>query len=403
MAIFAECPSCHKKQSNRNKKCKCNEDLDKAKRSERVNYWISYYLPNGRNRRELIGRKLSDAQAAEGKRKAQKYENPAVLEKVTTAKITFTELASWYLNLSKVKKLSAYDREKVVITNFNTIFGLQLVNSITLEALEEYQDQRNEQGMAPRSIDYETGAAQRMLIKAFDNDKIDGNSLKPFRRLKNALKKKSNERKRTITINEYIELLNSAPNHLKNIINVAFYTGMRVGEIVGLKWEHIDDRTGFIRLTMVDTKESSKKNIPIYNHVAEILRAAGKVRHIQHDYVFTYGGQPIKRVVKSFKSCCERANVPYGLKNANGVIFHDIRRTVKTNMVKAGIDKIYRDVILGHSLEGMDARYIHPDDEDLKAAMTQYTTWLDYQVLDKSKISDQSSDQTTKQTRSKTM
>ena len=76
MAIYAECPSCRKKQSNRNKKCKCGEDLAKAKRSGRVNYWISYYLPNGKNRRELVGRKLSDAQAAEGKRKAQKKENP---------------------------------------------------------------------------------------------------------------------------------------------------------------------------------------------------------------------------------------------------------------------------------------------------------------------------------------
>ena len=41
MAIFAECPVCHKKQSNKKWKCKCGHDLVKAKRSRRVKYWIS--------------------------------------------------------------------------------------------------------------------------------------------------------------------------------------------------------------------------------------------------------------------------------------------------------------------------------------------------------------------------
>jgi hypothetical protein len=37
---------------------------------------------------------------------------------------------------------------------------------------------------------------------------------------------------------------------------------------------------------------------------------------------------------------------------------HDLRRTVKINMLEAGADKTYRDLILGHSLEGMDRHYI---------------------------------------------
>lgn len=59
---------------------------------------------------------------------------------------------------------------------------------------------------------------------------------------------------------------------------------------------------------------------------------------------------------------------------------HDIRRTVKTNMLKAGVKKVYRDLILGHSLQGMDVHYIQLDNDDLKAAMAQYTSWLDNQI-----------------------
>ena len=46
-------------------------------------------------------------------------------------------------------------------------------------------------------------------------------------------------------------------------------------------------------------------------------------------------------------------------------------------MLKAGVNRIYRDSSLGHSLNGMDAFYIKLDDEDLLEAMDIYTKWFD--------------------------
>ena len=54
MAILAECPFCHNKQVVKNKECKCGTDLDKAKRSKKVKYWISYRLPDGTERRQSV-------------------------------------------------------------------------------------------------------------------------------------------------------------------------------------------------------------------------------------------------------------------------------------------------------------------------------------------------------------
>ena len=103
---------------------------------------------------------------------------------------------------------------------------------------------------------------------------------------------------------------------------------------------------------------------------------------IHHDYVFTYRTKNIAEsgIKRSFRTACVNANVPYGRKTENGLTFHDIRRTVKTNMLRAGVNKIYRDLILGHSLKGMDAYYIKPDDDDLKQAMEVYTAWFDEQL-----------------------
>ena len=88
MSILAECPICRKKQTTKKKMCSCGEDLDKAKRSNRVRYWISYRLPNKKQRREFAGKSIEEAKIAEGKRRTQKYENPSILEKAIEEKIS---------------------------------------------------------------------------------------------------------------------------------------------------------------------------------------------------------------------------------------------------------------------------------------------------------------------------
>ena len=64
----------------------------------------------------------------------------------------------------------------------------------------------------------------------------------------------------------------------------------------------------------------------------------------------------------------------------NGIRFHDIRATLKTNLLRAGIDKVLRDTILGHSSQGMDAYYLKPSDGDLQEAVAQFTEWIDAQL-----------------------
>jgi hypothetical protein len=49
-------------------------------------------------------------------------------------------------------------------------------------------------------------------------------------------------------------------------------------------------------------------------------------------------------------------------------------------MAIAGVGDVFRNVILGHSLQGMDKHYISLTDEDLKQAMAVYTAWLDDEI-----------------------
>ena len=68
-------------------------------------------------------------------------------------------------------------------------------------------------------------------------------------------------------------------------------------------------------------------------------------------------------------------------------------------MLTAGVDKVHRDLILGHSLKGMDVHYMAPGEDSLKEAMDKYTRWIDDQIANV----DQSVDQNVKNKNSKTV
>ena len=181
MAILAECPFCHKKQSTKNRLCSCGSDLVKSKGSKRVRYWISYRLPGGKQRREVVGYSIEEAKDAEGKRRSQKRENRIFDIKLET-KMTFRELTEWYLGLEKVKNLRYYRSLQIYVKTFNEEFGNQIVGKIKVTDLENYQARRKRESKADATVDQEIGAARAMVIKAVDDDMISGDCLKPFRK-----------------------------------------------------------------------------------------------------------------------------------------------------------------------------------------------------------------------------
>ena len=88
-----------------------------------------------------------------------------------------------------------------------------------------------------------------------------------------------------------MKLVDVAPDHLKAFLTVAFNTGMRTGELRGLRWSHIDREKWVIRLPADLTKENKAKVIPINHHVKQVL--ADLPRTIHHDFVLTYQNEPI--------------------------------------------------------------------------------------------------------------
>ena len=381
MSILAECPACRNKQSVKNKKCKCGEDLDKAKKSKRVKYWITYRSHKGQHKKyvgkykEFNGYSIEDARTAHRKIKTLKSEN-RLMDTKPVIKTTFNELTKWYLNLEKVKDLASYDIIKINLNKFNSVFGDMIISHIIPADLENYQAKRKKE-KAPGTVDHEIGKAKTMIIKAYDNKMVSDDTLNTFRKIKKLVKRKKGSpdiRDRILSREEFESLIKHSKTHLVPIIATAYYTGMRRGEILNLTWDRIDLPDRMIRLEADDTKDKEARNIPICDNLFKILRSlSNRIQSAGDDnHVFQYKGKGLEGDIRnSLKKACKNASIKYGRFVKGGFIFHDLRHTFNTNMRKAGIQESVIMEITGHSTREMFDRYNKIDEDDTRKAINQ--------------------------------
>ena len=93
-----------------------------------------------------------------------------------------------------------------------------------------------------------------------------------------------NKRLRFLSVNEINMLLHACDKHLKPVVIVALNTGMRRGEILGLTWDRVDLKHGFIYLEDHMTKAGKRREVPINDLSRDALK--GIVRRLDIPYVF---------------------------------------------------------------------------------------------------------------------
>ena len=373
MAILEQCPACHMKQATKNKLCvKCGEDMDKAKRSKKVKYWIHYRLPGGKQKWELIGNSIEEARDVQNERRRQKRRN----EIIPNSKITFKELSEWYLNIEEVKGKASYRQMGYRVKLLNKEIGDRLVTHILPVDLQNYREKRKKTGVALATIDDEITQAKMIVKKAWENKKVSANTLHTFLSIKNLLKSNANARDEIYTKEQFDKLINHkhCSQYLKGILATAFYTGMRKGEILNLTRDKIDLNKRRIKLEAIDTKTGEPRTCPICNELYRILKKIPRALHDPH--VFLYNGKPIDDIKTTFKTLCEKAKVPYGRKVKGGLTFHDLRHSFNTYMRKAGVDKEVIKAITGHSTDSMFTRYNKIDRDDIDQAVEKLEVFL---------------------------
>ncbi|MDP1573030.1 MAG: site-specific integrase [Pseudomonadota bacterium] len=137
---------------------------------------------------------------------------------------------------------------------------------------------------------------------------------------------------------------------LHALVVIAIETGMRRGEMLALRREHVDLRKRVAQVVM--SKNGEARTVPLSQRAARTLESVPA--HIS-GRIFPLTGNAVR---KSF----ERARALAGL---DDVHFHDLRHTATTRLARRLPNVIELAAVTGHKDLKMLQRYYHPDAEDL--------------------------------------
>jgi integrase len=154
----------------------------------------------------------------------------------------------------------------------------------------------------PATVNRELACLKTIFSKAVKNGKAEKNPTQGVKMLK-----KNNERDRVLSPEEYARLLAHCPAYLKPVVKLAYYTGMRQGEILSLTWSQVDLREGIIELRPEDTKTNEGRLVPFNGELREMFRALP--RNLPAARVFTRNGKPIASIREVFEAACRRAEI----------------------------------------------------------------------------------------------
>lgn len=132
---------------------------------------------------------------------------------------------------------------------------------------------------------------------------------------------------------------------MQAIVQLALETACRQGELLAIRWEHVNLKTRIVHLP--ETKNGSKRDVPLTMRARDILSAQG-VKATGR--VFTYTTNGLK---SSWRSMIRNLKIP-------DLHFHDLRHEAISRLVERGVfDLMEVAAISGHKSLAMLKRYTH--------------------------------------------
>ncbi len=138
---------------------------------------------------------------------------------------------------------------------------------------------------------------------------------------------------------------------LYDFVMLALSTGMRRGEVESLEWRDIDFARAVI--TLRDTKNGTRRGIPLRGPIVEILQHRAKTRKQRVGLVFPGNDstQPID-LTTPWRTAVRRAGI-------EDFRMHDLRHTAASYLAMNGASSLEIAAILGHKTLQMTKRYAH--------------------------------------------
>jgi integrase len=251
------------------------------------------------------------------------------------------------------------------LTNLDKFFAVRKVNTITTDEIRRFVKERQAANASNGTINRSLSALKRMFSLA-----IRGGKLQNAPHIE--LLKEAPPRQGFLESEDFKRLGMELPEHLRAPFTLAYFTGLRLGEIRRLRWDNVDLRASEIRLYGGETKNDEPRTVPLMDELPLMLRML-REKDPRSDYVFS-DGSPLGSFRKSWRSACVRAGLGKmqkrddGTEVYTGLLFHDLRRSGVRNLARAGVPERVAIAISGHKTRAVFERYNIVSSRDIEEA-----------------------------------
>lgn len=176
---------------------------------------------------------------------------------------------------------------------------------------------------------------------------------------------------RFFSLEEIDRIIQAAPRRWRAMIAVASRTGLRIGELIGLRWEdvYLDSQVLVVRQNitkgvLTTPKSGKSREVPLSDETAAIFRS---IKHDRGPYVFakTDGGFVSQsRATEALRAACVAARVkPAG--------WHTLRHSFASNLAECDTNLKVIQEMLGHASIKETERYAHLRKHHLRSSVTK--------------------------------
>jgi len=152
------------------------------------------------------------------------------------------------------------------------------------------------------------------------------------------------------------------------LVKVALLTGQRRDKVVTMRWDDLVD--GEWRVASVAREKANAGTLRLPPSVLDIIRAQPRVANNPHVF-FGRGTGPFNSFSQRKEELDAKLKIPPW-------VIHDLRRTAKTLMARAGVRPDISERVLGHSIKGVEGVYDQHDYGSEKAdALTKLAALVD--------------------------
>lgn len=274
--------------------------------------------------------------------------------------ITIKQMFDEYLKYSQINnKPQFYSDNKHRTEVMTKFFGAETkINQLIPANIEKFKTyiiitQKNTKSTFNRYFATLRKAYNNVIINHKLNLLNPCNLVKPF--------KEDNSKLRYLTEEEEKRLLKELAPHLKPIVICALTTGLRLQNILKLKWQSIDFEYNYIEILKQENKGHKIIQIPLSKKFKAELEKIG-IKKEGYVFINPDTHKPYTTIKTGFNRALERAKI-------TNFRFHDLRHTVGTRLISKGADLQTVKQILAHSDIKTTQRYLHPVQENIKNAI----------------------------------